>query len=126
LDSHGFSSFLSIRPIDIRRQKSDPGNRQSDPEETVKKQLLNAWNDGNGTLAHYPKRSDYSLETAQNGASIAGGGGFDWVVTRPFALRILTVEYTHSWMNNVGPIHPQEGLEISAQAVVAVVRIGTW
>jgi hypothetical protein len=50
---------------------------------TLKKQLLNAWNDGNGTLGHYPKRSDYSVETAQNGPSIAVGGGFDWVVTRP-------------------------------------------
>jgi hypothetical protein len=90
---------------------------------TLKKQLLNAWNNGNGNLGHYPKRSDRSVETAQNGPSIAVGGGFDWVVTRPFAWRILTVEYTHSWMNNVGPIHPQEGLKISAQAVV---RIGTW
>jgi hypothetical protein len=50
---------------------------------TLKKQLLNAWNDGNGTLGHYPKRSDYSVETVQNGPSIAVGGGFDWVVTRP-------------------------------------------
>jgi len=45
------------------------------------------------------------------------------VVTRPFAWRIVNVEYTHSWMNDVGPIHPQEGLKISTQAVV---RIGTW
>jgi hypothetical protein len=36
---HGFSSFLSIRPIHIRRQKNDPGNRQSDPEETVAERM---------------------------------------------------------------------------------------
>ena len=90
---------------------------------TLKKKLLSEWNDGNGTLAHYPMRSAWSVETAQNGPSIAAGGGFDWVVTRPFAWRILDVEYTHSWMNSIGQIHPQEGLKISTQAVV---RIGSW
>ena len=90
---------------------------------SLKNQLLTQWNDGNGTLGHDPKRSDYSVENAQNGPSIAVGGGFDWVVTRPFAWRVLNLEYTHSWMNDVGPIRPQEGLKISTQAVV---RIETW
>jgi hypothetical protein len=85
--------------------------------------LLNEWNDGKGTLGHYPKRSDYSIENSQNGPSISVGGGFDWVVTRPFAWRIVNLEYTHSWMNDVGQIHPQEGLKVSTQAVV---RTGTW
>jgi hypothetical protein len=89
----------------------------------LRQQLLKEWNDGNGTLAHYPKRSDYSFETAQNGPSIAVGGGFDVVITRPFAWRVLNLEYTHSWMNDVAMIHPQEGLKISTQAIV---RIGTW
>jgi hypothetical protein len=89
----------------------------------LKKELLKEWNNGDGTLAHYPMRTAWSAETAQNGPSIAVGGGFDWVVTRPFAWRILTVEYTRSWMNDVAQIHPQEGLKISTQAVV---RIGTW
>jgi len=89
----------------------------------LRQQLLAAWNDGNGTLPHYPKRSDYSLETAQNGPSIAVGGGFDLVITRPFAWRVLDVEYTHTWMNDVAMIRPQQGLRITTQAVV---RIGTW
>ena len=92
-----------------------------DPE--LRDKLLKEWNDGGGTLGHYPKRSDYSTENAQNGPSIAVGGGFDIVVTRPFAWRVLNLEYTHSWMNDVAQIHPQEGLKISTQAVV---RIGTW
>lgn len=89
----------------------------------LKKQLLNEWDDGDGTLPHYPMRSDWSVQTAKNGPSIAVGGGFDWVVTRPFAWRILTVEYTRSWMDDVDRVRPQEGLKISTQAVV---RIGTW
>ena len=89
----------------------------------LRKKLLDAWNDGNGTLPHYPSRSDYSFETARNGPSIAVGGGFDIIITRPFAWRVLNVEYTHSWMNDVAMVRPQEGLKISTQAVV---RIGTW
>lgn len=53
---------------------------------------------------------------------IAVGAAFDVVVTRPFAWRVLNLEYAHSWMNDVAQIHPQ-GLKISTQAVV---RIGTW
>jgi hypothetical protein len=89
----------------------------------LRAKLMKEWNDGNGTLSHYPKRSDYSVENAQNGPSIAVGGGFDLVITRPFAWRVLNVEYTHSWMNDIAQIHPQESLKISTQAVV---RIGTW
>jgi hypothetical protein len=89
----------------------------------LRQKLWDEWNDGNGTLGHYPMRSAYSIQNSQNGPSIAVGGGFDWVVTRPFAWRILNLEYTHSWMNDVAQIHPQEGLKISTQAVV---RIGTW
>jgi hypothetical protein len=89
----------------------------------LKEQLLKEWNNGNGTLPHYPMRSAWSTENSQNGPSIAVGGGFDWVVTRPFAWRILDLQYTHSWINDVAQIHPQEGLKISTQAVV---RIGTW
>ena len=92
-------------------------------DSALRKKLLNEWNDGSGTLEHYPKRSDYSTENSQNGPSIAVGGGFDVVITRPFAWRILNVEYTHSWMNDVAQIKPQAGLKISTQAVV---RIGTW
>lgn len=89
----------------------------------LREKLLNEWNDGSGTLPHYPKRSDYSVEHAQNGPSIAAGGGFDVVITRPFAWRVFNIEYTHSWMDDVAQIHPREGLKISTQAVV---RIGTW
>jgi hypothetical protein len=89
----------------------------------LKKELLKEWNNGNGTLPHYPMRSAYEFQTAQNGPSIAVGGGFDWVVTRPFAWRVLDVQYTRSWMDDVMNVRPQEGLKITTAAVV---RIGTW
>jgi len=89
----------------------------------LRDQLLRAWNDGSGTLPHYPKRSDWSVEVAPNGPSIAVGAGLDWVVTRPFAWRLLSVEYTRTFITPIGQIRPQEGIKISTQAVV---RIGTW
>jgi hypothetical protein len=88
----------------------------------LEKQLLDAWNNGNGTLAHYPKRSDWSTQTASNGASIAAGGGVDLVVTRAFAWR-FSANYTHSWMSDVQTIQPQNGFRITTEAVL---RIGSW
>ncbi|HZD32484.1 MAG TPA: hypothetical protein VE779_12580 [Candidatus Angelobacter sp.] len=85
--------------------------------------LLNAWNDGSGTLPHYPKRSDWSSEVASNGPSLAVGGGVDWVVVRPFTWRLFNVQYTHSWMGGVDNIHPQNGIRFTTEAVL---RIGTW
>ncbi|MFZ3217522.1 MAG: hypothetical protein WA192_15795 [Candidatus Acidiferrales bacterium] len=98
----------------------------------LRKQLLAEWNDGNGTLAHYPKRSDWSVENSTNGPSLRAGGGLDLVVTRPFAWRLINLEYTHSWiaslatepwMPSVNQIRPQNSFIISTAAVV---RIGTW
>ncbi|MGA7409517.1 MAG: hypothetical protein WBW33_03465, partial [Bryobacteraceae bacterium] len=85
--------------------------------------LLNEeWNDGNGTLPHYPKRSDWSFETASNGASIAAGGGVDLVFTRAFAWRFSS-QYTHSWMPTVQTIRPENGFRVTTEVVL---RIGTW
>jgi hypothetical protein len=98
----------------------------------LKKKLVEEWNDGDGTLGHAPTRSDWSRETASNGPALRVGGGLDWVVTRPFAWRLLNLEYTHTWIENVNvppgvfngqTVRPQNGFIISTQAVV---RIGTW
>jgi len=40
---------------------------------SLKKKLLDEWNDGAGILGHYPMRRAWSVETAQNGPSIAAG-----------------------------------------------------
>jgi hypothetical protein len=89
---------------------------------TLHEELKEGWNDGNGTLAHYPKRSDWSVEVASNGPSIQAGGGLDVVVTRAFAWR-FSAQYTHSWIADVALIQPQNGIRITTEAVL---RIGTW
>jgi hypothetical protein len=100
--------------------------------EALRKLLMDEWNNGNGTLGHYPMRSDWSVETASNGPSVRVGGGMDVVITRPFAWRLINIEYTHAWIDSVNvpsgvsggeTVRPQNGFIISTQAVV---RIGTW
>jgi hypothetical protein len=90
---------------------------------SLKKQLLDEWNNGGGELPHYPKRSDYSVEVSSIGPALSFGSGFDWVVTRAFAWRMVNVEYSHAWMGNVDMIQPQNSLRITTGAVL---RIGTW
>jgi hypothetical protein len=92
-------------------------------DEALRKELMKAWDDGKGPLEHYPKRSDWSVEVSNNGPSIVAGGGLDVVVTRPFAWRVIQFEYSHTWMNDVAMIHPQNSVRISTGAVL---RIGTW
>ena len=89
----------------------------------LRERLIAEWNDGNGALAHYPVRSDWSVEVSRNGPALKLAGGFDYVVTRPFAWRLLDIEYAHTWVDDVVNIHPQNALRISTGAVL---RIGTW
>lgn len=89
----------------------------------LRKKLLAEWNNGDGTLPHYPKRSDWSVEIANNGPTLGIGAGVDVVVARPFAWRLLSLDYSHTWIGNVAMIQPQAALRISTGAVL---RIGTW
>ena len=89
----------------------------------LRERLIAEWNDGAGSLPHYPVRSDWSVEVSKNGPALKLAGGFDYVVTRPFAWRLLDIEYAHTWVDDVVNIHPQNALRISTGAVL---RIGTW
>jgi len=89
----------------------------------LRTQLLDEWNDGNGTIPHYPKRSDWSVEVSRNGPALGVGSGFDLVLTRAFAWRMLDIEYSHAWMGDVAMIQPQNSVRFTTGAVL---RIGTW
>jgi hypothetical protein len=92
-----------------------------DPQK--EQELIDAWNDGSGTLPHYPKRSDWSVEHQANGFAVALGGGVDLVVNRALAWRIGNLEYTHSWLHEVDQIHASEGVRFTSGLTL---RIGTW
>jgi hypothetical protein len=89
----------------------------------LRTELMKEWSDGEGTLAHYPTRFDWSAEKQALGFSMSAGSGVDWVVTRAFAWRVVNVEYTHSWISDVDMIRAQDGLKVTTGAVL---RIGTW
>jgi hypothetical protein len=89
----------------------------------LRKKLMKEWNDGSGTLGHYPMRKDWSVEVGNHGPSIALGGGVDVVMTKAFAWRLVSVQYTHTWMGDVDMIRAQDGVRVTTQAVL---RIGTW
>jgi hypothetical protein len=114
--SHSFSPYIQLMI---------GGNKVTHETDNVplRERLLSEWSDGNGTLPHYPPRSAWSLEVSHNGPALKLAGGFDLVVTRPFAWRILDLEYSHSWIGDVENIHPQSALRLSTGAVL---RIGTW
>jgi len=125
LASHHWSPYMQV-VIGGRKVTQEVDN----PE--LRKHLMQEWNNGAGTLGHYPMRSAWSVETSQNGPSLRVGGGLDWVITRPFAWRLINLEYTHTWINSVysqptaptaDAIRPQNGFIVSTQAVV---RVGTW
>ena len=92
-------------------------------DEALRQKLMQEWNNGDGTLPHYPKRSDWSTETAHNGVSVAAGDGLDIVITRPFAWRLVNLQYTHTWMGDVNTMRPENGIRLTTEAVL---RIGTW
>ena len=89
----------------------------------LRKTLLDGWNDGSGTLPHYPKRSDWSVELSRYGPALSFGSGFDWVLTRAFAWRLVDVEYSHAWVGNADLIQAQDSIRVTTGAVL---RIGTW
>jgi hypothetical protein len=88
----------------------------------LRKELIDEWNDGNGTI-HYPKRSDWAVEITHNGPALGFGGGLDVVFSRPFAWRVVNFEYSHAWVGDVAMIQPQNAVRFSTAAVL---RIGTW
>lgn len=89
--SHRWSPYTQV-VFGGRRVSQEVGN----PE--LRKELMEEWNNGAGTLGHDPMRSAWSVETSTNGPSLRVGGRVEVVITRPFAWRLINMEYSHSWM----------------------------
>ena len=85
--------------------------------------LLKAWDDGKGTLPHYPQRSDYQVQYQALGFNLTIGGGFDAVFGRAFAWRVLDLNYSHSWLPPVHSIDASNGVQIRTGVVL---HIGNW
>ena len=115
--AHRFSPFMEVM-FGGRKVTHDTADH------ALQQKLFKEWNDGNNdTGAHYPKRSDWSVEVTNNGPSLGVGGGFDVVLARAFAWRLINIDYSHTWMGDVAMIQPQNAMRVTTGAVL---RIGTW
>ena len=88
-----------------------------------REELKKEWNNGAGTLPHYPTRNEWSVEHQANGVALALGGGLDIVFHRALAWRVGAIEYTHSFLGDVDQIRATDGIRLSTGVVL---RIGTW
>jgi hypothetical protein len=116
LAAHHVSPFLQLM-FGGRRVTHDISDH------ALRTKLLDEWADGSGTLPHYPMRSDWSTELSRYGPALSVGSGFDLVLTRAFAWRLVNVEYSHAWMGDADMIQAQDTVRITTGAVL---RIGTW
>jgi len=114
--THRFSPFLQVL-FGGRRLTYEVQNPQ------LRDSLLQAWNDGHGTLPHYPKRSDYLVQYQALGFNLTTGGGFDAVFGRAFAWRMLELSYSHSWLPEVHSINASNSVQLRSGVVL---RIGNW
>jgi len=112
--THRFSPYLQML-FGGRRVSYEVQNSQ------LRETLQEEWDDG--TLPHYPKRSDYEVEYQALGFQLTMGGGFDAAFGRAFAWRVLDLGYSHSWLPEVHSINASDGVRLSTGVVL---RIGTW
>ena len=85
--------------------------------------LITAYTNGEPSVPHYPKRSDYSVQYQALGFNMTMGGGLDVAFGRPFVWRLLEVDYSHSWLPPVHGINASQGVQVRTGVVL---RIGTW
>jgi hypothetical protein len=114
--THRLSPFVQVL-FGGRRMTYEVVNRQ------LEEFLLNGWNDGNGSLPHYPKRSAYEAQYQALGFDLTMGGGFDAAFGRAFAWRVLDLNYSHSWLPPVHSINASNTVQVRTGVVL---RIGSW
>jgi hypothetical protein len=85
--------------------------------------LLKAWDDGKGTLPHYPKRTDYETQDQALGFNLTMGVGFEASFGRAFAWRVLDLNYSHSWLPDVHSINASNSVQVRTGVEL---RIGNW
>ncbi len=77
----------------------------------------------------YPKRlgnAQHPLYTRQyetNGFAIAAGTGVDYKINNALAFRVASLDYSHSWNNELNGINYSNGLQFTTGLVL---RMGTW
>ncbi len=77
----------------------------------------------------YPKKlgnaqhSLYTQDWDTNGFAVAMGGGVDYKINNALAFRVASLDYSHSWNNDLNGVNYSNGLQFTTGLVL---RMGTW
>ena len=69
------------------------------------------------------QHSLYTQDWDTNGFAIALGGGVDYKINNALAFRVASLDYSHSWTNDLNGVNYQNGLQFTTGLVL---RMGTW
>jgi len=75
------------------------------------------------TGAEPPERSQYTQEFEHDGFAFAAGMGLDFNFNRALAFRLLAVDYTRSWANDLNGFTSPQGFQFKTGLVL---HMGTW
>ncbi len=71
----------------------------------------------------YPLHHLYTQDWDTNGFAIAAGTGVDYKINNALAFRVASLEYSHSWTQELNGVNYQNGLQLTTGLVL---RMGTW
>ena len=77
----------------------------------------------------YPKKLGnaqhalYTQDWDTNGFAIAMGTGIDYKINNALAFRVASLDYSHSWNNDLNGVNYSNGLQLTTGLVL---RMGTW
>ena len=69
------------------------------------------------------QHSLYTQDWDTSGFAIAMGGGVDYKINNALAFRVASLDYSHSWTNDLNGVNYQNGLQFTTGLVL---RMGTW
>ena len=71
----------------------------------------------------YPLHHLYTKNWDTNGFAIAAGTGVDYKINNALAFRVASLEYSHSWTQELNGVNYQNGLQLTTGSVL---RMGRW
>ncbi|MGB7554178.1 MAG: hypothetical protein WBM04_07380 [Candidatus Korobacteraceae bacterium] len=71
----------------------------------------------------YATHPMYTKDWETNGFAVAAATGVDYKINNALALRVASLEYSHSWTQDLNGFNYQNGLQLTTGLVL---RMGTW
>jgi hypothetical protein len=71
----------------------------------------------------YPLHHLYTKDWDTSGFALAAGTGVDYKINNALAFRVASLEYSHSWTQDLNGVNYQNSLQVTTGLVL---RMGTW